>query len=111
MNRPPRSESESGFRTYEYDKVGQEEPFKVSEGVHSSKRKRTVVFPEDGLRSQSYEDSCGERFNGDADCERYPSIRDSSFDSELSWFQEHYGQVWNAVVCESDAVASSSGSR
>ena len=103
---PPRSESD----------FGQGDP---AEGVlQTNKRKRTtVVFPDpdDGFRCSSYEDGrIGGRIDGDAwrreSAERLPAIRDSSFDSGLSWFQEHYGRVWTAEDCESDSVASSSSS-
>ena len=111
--KPPRSES--GLRAHAYDDTGEDDPIVVteceSEGSHTNKRKRTVVFPDDGFRSPSREDCCSESSGRGADCERLPAIRDSSFDSELSWFQEHYGQVWNAEDCESDSVASSSSSR
>ena len=95
---------------------GQGDP---AEGLlQTNKRKRTtVVFPDpdDGFRCSSYEDGRigGGRIDGDAwreSAERLPAIRDSSFDSGLSWFQEHYGRVWNAEDCESDSVASSSSS-
>ena len=84
-------------------------PVRVTEGIaiksHTNKRKKT------GSRSPSYESCSNQVSNKDEDSEILPPIRDSSFDSGLSWFQEHYGQVWNAVDCESDSEASSGSSR
>ena len=84
-------------------------PVRVTDGIanksHTNKRKKT------GSRSPSYESCSNQVSNKDEDSEILPPIRDSSFDSVLSWFQEHYGQVWNAVDCESDLEASSASSR